>query len=148
MARPRTLSLLLAAAALPAGAVVDFARDIQPLLAEHCLLCHGPDDSKGGLTLTSFELATRALKSGAHAIVPGQPHSVDNIQWVCRRVNLAKNDFPDSQFRAWAKEAFTWCGEATSIQDCNPVSNEDDSISSTYTYHTTEPIHFPGAMLS
>ncbi len=82
------------------------------------------------------------------AIVPGQPHSVDNIQWVCRRVNLAKNDFPDSQFRAWAKEAFTWRGEATSIQDCNPVSNEDDSISSTYTYHTTEPIHFPGAMLS
>ena len=31
------------------------------------------------------------------AIVPGQPHSVDNIQWVCRRVNLAKYDFPDSQ---------------------------------------------------
>ncbi len=73
MARPRTLSLLLVAAALPAGAAVDFARDIQPLLAEHCLLCHGPDDSKGGLTLTSFELATRALKSGAHVIVPGQP---------------------------------------------------------------------------
>jgi hypothetical protein len=62
------------------------------------------------------------------AIVPGQPHSVDNIQWVCRRVNLAKNAFPDSQFRAWAKEAFTWCGEATSIQDCNPMSNEEESL--------------------
>ena len=73
MARPRTLSFLIAAAALPAGAAVEFARDIQPILAEHCLLCHGPDDSKGGLTLTSFELATKALKSGAHAIVPGQP---------------------------------------------------------------------------
>jgi hypothetical protein len=62
------------------------------------------------------------------AIVPGKPHSVDNIQWVCRRVNLAKNDFSDSQFRAWAKEAFTWCGEATSIQDCNPMSNEEESL--------------------
>ena len=64
------------------------------------------------------------------AIVPGQPHSVDNIQWVCRRVNMAKNDFPDSQFRAWAKEAVTWWGEATSIQDCNPVSNEEESLPS------------------
>jgi hypothetical protein len=60
-------------AVVPAGAAVEFARDIQPILAEHCLLCHGPDDSKGGLTLTSFELATRVLKSGARAIVPGQP---------------------------------------------------------------------------
>ena len=82
------------------------------------------------------------------AIVPGQPHSVDNIQWVCRRVNMAKNDFPDSQFRAWAKEAFTWWGEATSIQDCNPVSNEEESLPSTHTYHTTEPMLFPGALLS
>ena len=82
------------------------------------------------------------------AIVPGQSHSVDNIQWVCRRVNLAKNDFPDSQFRAWAKEAFTWCGEATSIQDCNPMSNQEESLPSTHTYHTTEPMHFLGALLS
>ena len=72
MARLLSL-LLLATVVLPARAAVDFARDIQPILAEHCLLCHGPDDSKGGLTLTSFELATKALKSGGHAIVPGQP---------------------------------------------------------------------------
>ncbi|HCN77202.1 MAG TPA: hypothetical protein DIT13_08430 [Verrucomicrobiales bacterium] len=75
MALPRSILLLcLASAALsPAPAEVDYARDIQPILAEHCLLCHGPDDSKGGLTLTSFELATNALKSGAHAIMPGKP---------------------------------------------------------------------------
>lgn len=52
---------------------VDFARDVQPLFAEHCLECHGPDDSKGGLVLTSRELALKALKSGAHGIVPGKP---------------------------------------------------------------------------
>lgn len=73
MARPRLLIFWFVASALRAGAAVDFARDIQPILAEHCLLCHGPDDSKAGLTLTSFELATKVLKSGAHAIVPGQP---------------------------------------------------------------------------
>ncbi len=58
---------------------VDFARDVQPLLAEHCLECHGPDDSKGGLVLTSRELALKALKSGAHGIVPGKPDESEMI---------------------------------------------------------------------
>ncbi|MGV3662730.1 MAG: PSD1 and planctomycete cytochrome C domain-containing protein [Prosthecobacter sp.] len=52
---------------------MDFVRDVQPLLAEHCLECHGPDDSKGGLVLTSRELALKVLKSGEHGIVPGKP---------------------------------------------------------------------------
>ncbi|MCA9133200.1 MAG: hypothetical protein KDA45_08595 [Planctomycetales bacterium] len=30
------------------GALVDFMRDVQPILAEKCLKCHGPDESKGG----------------------------------------------------------------------------------------------------
>lgn len=61
------------------AAPVDFARDVQPLFAEHCLECHGPDDSKGGLVLTSSELALKALKSGAHGIVPGKPDESEMI---------------------------------------------------------------------
>ena len=61
------------------AAPVDFARDVQPLFAEHCLECHGPDDSKGGLVLTSRELALKALKSGAHGIVPGKPEESEMI---------------------------------------------------------------------
>lgn len=61
------------------AAPVDFARDVQPLFAEHCLECHGPDDSKGGLVLTSRELALKALKSGAHGIVPGKPDESEMI---------------------------------------------------------------------
>ncbi|HYR59085.1 MAG TPA: c-type cytochrome domain-containing protein, partial [Chthoniobacteraceae bacterium] len=45
--------------------------DVQHIFAEHCLECHGPDKSKGGLTLTSREAAMKELKSGARAIVPG-----------------------------------------------------------------------------
>lgn len=69
----RFCPLLLAAAAHAAS--VDFVRDVQPLLAEHCLECHGPDDSKGGLVLTSRELALKVLKSGEHGIVPGKPEA-------------------------------------------------------------------------
>ncbi|MFN7565229.1 MAG: DUF1549 domain-containing protein, partial [Prosthecobacter sp.] len=71
-------------------AAVDFAREVQPLLAEHCLECHGPDDSKGGLVLTSRELALKALKSGAHGIVPGRPEESEMI------TRLLSND-PDEQ---------------------------------------------------
>ncbi len=52
---------------------VTYSRDIQPLLAKHCVLCHGPDDDSAGLRLDQFERATGELDSGSRAIVPGQP---------------------------------------------------------------------------
>jgi mono/diheme cytochrome c family protein len=57
-------------ALLRAGAV-DYARDIQPLFAEYCLECHGPDKAKGGLVLTSRDAVLKELESGDHAVVPG-----------------------------------------------------------------------------
>ena len=44
-------SACLILSATPAAG--DFSRDIQPLLAEHCYACHGPDEAarKGGLRL-------------------------------------------------------------------------------------------------
>ena len=51
------------------------------------------------------------------AIIPGKPHSPDNIQWVCVRLNLGKWLWSDAEFRVWAKEAFTWPGRPSSIQD-------------------------------
>ena len=53
------------------SAEVDFVRDVQPIFAEKCTLCHGPDDKKGGLRLTSIDFASVELKSGHRAIVPG-----------------------------------------------------------------------------
>ncbi|MEM9366398.1 MAG: PSD1 and planctomycete cytochrome C domain-containing protein [Planctomycetota bacterium] len=52
---------------------VSFARDIQPLLAKHCLLCHGPDDAQGGLQLHLRESALAEVDSGGRAILPGDP---------------------------------------------------------------------------
>jgi mono/diheme cytochrome c family protein len=36
-----------------AAAPVDYARDIEPLFAKHCVSCHGPAKQKGGLRLDS-----------------------------------------------------------------------------------------------
>lgn len=52
---------------------VDFLRDVQPILAEHCLHCHGtdPDSRQSGLRLDLLEDALRGGDSGEPAIVPG-----------------------------------------------------------------------------
>jgi len=59
---------------------VDFGEQVRPILAEHCYLCHGTDDAKGGLRLNQPESATSLLKSGSRAIIPGDPAASSMIQ--------------------------------------------------------------------
>lgn len=69
-----TSLLLVVAAALVTPAValeVEFARDIQPLLARRCYSCHGPETQEAGLRLDDRAAATSALDSGSTAVVPG-----------------------------------------------------------------------------
>ena len=63
---------------------VDYQRDIQPILAEHCTACHGGDDvtRQGGLRLDIREVALKGGDSGTPAIVPGKP----DISALIRRI--------------------------------------------------------------
>ena len=74
----RLLSLILGALAgaflgraQPAAPAVDFARDIQPILAGRCYDCHGAEKPKGGLQLVSRASALRGGESGEPAFVAG-----------------------------------------------------------------------------
>ena len=53
-----------------ANSKVDFSRDIEPLLAKRCQLCHGPQQQMSGLRLDQKEAALRGGASGKD-ILPG-----------------------------------------------------------------------------
>lgn len=60
---------------------IDFAKQVQPILAKRCFACHGPDESEGGLRFSDEKSAYAEAESGEHAIVPGD---VDASQIIAR----------------------------------------------------------------
>jgi mono/diheme cytochrome c family protein len=69
-------SLTLCVAALlaaPAAAAepVDYVRDVKPLLARHCAICHGADKQRSGLRLDTADGLIKGGDSGP-AVVPGK----------------------------------------------------------------------------
>lgn len=60
---------------------LDYGRHIRPILSQHCLKCHGPDEKerKGVLRLDSREFALAPAESGKAAIVPGQPEASELV---------------------------------------------------------------------
>ena len=72
------LMLTMACLAIePRDAIVDFQRQIQPILSEHCSQCHGVDaeSRQGGLRLDESKYAIVGGDSGLPAITPGKPES-------------------------------------------------------------------------
>ncbi len=75
----RSSLLLFTAALFPlplcaASDAVDFVRDVQPVLEVKCLSCHNPNNSKGALSLASWE----DLKAfGPELLIPG--NSLDSL---------------------------------------------------------------------
>ena len=100
------------------AAELDFTRDIQPILAENCTTCHGPDKQKAGLNLTDEKSARAELKSGKRAVVPGNPDdseivyrlSTDDADDLMPPPDHGKRLKPDQieLIRQWITEGAPW----------------------------------------
>src|SRR5260221_3151743 len=68
----------------------DFLREVQPILAEHCMQCHGADEKerKSDLRLDQRDGALKGGESGTPAIVPGR---IDQGELV-RRISSTDPD--------------------------------------------------------
>jgi len=70
--------------AVSATPPVDFQRQVQPILAEHCSLCHGVDAEvrKAGFRIDVRDSALAGGESGIAAIVPGRPDDSEMIRRI------------------------------------------------------------------
>jgi mono/diheme cytochrome c family protein len=83
-----TIAFALACSASGPGRAedkVDFAKQIQPILRQNCVKCHGPEKQKGKLRLDSKEVAMKGGKDGV-VIVAGDADKSE----LYRRIILPK----------------------------------------------------------
>ncbi|MEO6741712.1 MAG: c-type cytochrome domain-containing protein, partial [Chthoniobacteraceae bacterium] len=66
---------------------VDFVRDIQPILREACVQCHGPEKQKGKLRLDTREALFKGGED-SKSVEPGSPEKSD----LFRRIMLPEDD--------------------------------------------------------
>jgi hypothetical protein len=66
------------------GQEIDFRKQIQPILSEHCSQCHGVDEStrQGGLRLDIRESAIAGGESSKAAIVPGKSSESEMVRRI------------------------------------------------------------------
>ena len=77
---------------------VDFMRDIRPILAQNCFMCHGPDEEtrEAGLRLDTREGLLGELDSGEHGVVAGDPDASELLQRVTEKDEFARMPPPES----------------------------------------------------
>jgi mono/diheme cytochrome c family protein len=100
----------------PLARPVNFFRDVHPLLAEHCVSCHGPDKQKGGLRLDSRAAALAGGSSAGPAIVPGRGADSPLVQFTAHLVPDLEmppdqEPLPDDRIallRAWIDQGAKW----------------------------------------
>jgi len=123
------------------GRHLDFNEDVQPILANRCFSCHGPDPEmrKAGLRLDIEEYAMRKRTGRPDAIVPGHPERSELIKRIeSKDVHYLMPQSPQGEARPmsgkeiavlkeWIKEGAVyrphWAFEAPA-RPTVPVSNE------------------------
>ncbi len=150
--------LIAAEPALPER--IEFNRDVRPILADHCFVCHGPDNNKREAELRlDNELGLRGTAEKPGVVVAGQP---DKSELVHRIFNTdpeemmpppkAEKPLTDRQkaiLKTWIEQGANWQGHwayepllkpAVPTAEVGPTGNEVDRfINTKLTSHQLHP---------
>lgn len=114
-----SLFVWIAAGFLPSvqdvpAADVDYARDVRPILAEHCVSCHGARTQKGALRLDAGILILRGGDSGAavESAKPGESLLLQRVTTSDPETRMPKGSEPLSAeetelIRRWIEQGAT-----------------------------------------
>ena len=135
-----------------ADPVVDFNREIRPILSNSCLKCHGPDEKERqvGLRLDGLDGATAKLDSGKVTVVVGKPEESELI----RRISSSNPDerMPPAGhgkkldarevelFRAWIKQGAKYAKHWSYEVPVRPAVPEVKSQNSNLKSQISNPI--------
>lgn len=122
---PNSAALDLSKLPPAATAKIDFVKDVQPILAENCLSCHGPKKQEAELRWDAKEIALRGGEHGA-VIIPGKSADSKMIQLVAgldpENVMPKKGDRLTAEqigvLRAWIDQGAIW-PESASVKIVN-----------------------------
>lgn len=112
-----TRLVLLTLLATPVFANDEFEKSIRPLLVAHCLKCHGPAKTSGGLRLDSRAAVLAGGDSGP-AAVSGKPEASRLLRAVEYHGTLkmppaGKLADPEiAKLRAWVRNGLPWSANA------------------------------------
>lgn len=108
--------------------LVDYGRDIQPLLNKHCVSCHGPLKQKSGFRLDQRSSALRGGDTHGVAIVPGKSQDSPLLRYVAgtdpdlvmppkgERLSQGQVDL----LRAWIDQGASWGEVSQSSEERRP----------------------------
>jgi hypothetical protein len=91
-----------------------FESKVRPILANHCLTCHGPKKQESGLRLDSRQALLEGGDSGQRAVVPGDPQRSLLIQAVRHEGDYhmpPRGKLPDEAIAAlteWVQRGAPW----------------------------------------
>ena len=119
LSHPSILLAIAFIATTKLQAEISFARDIQPILSDHCYTCHGPDANqrKADFRLDLKDEAFRE-RDGYFAIVPKEPAKSELLHRIQSddpddimppgEANLALNSDEIALIQQWISEGATW----------------------------------------
>lgn len=121
-----TLSVFGARALAQAPAKVDFVNDVQPLLRENCLDCHGPSKQKAGMRL---DRRSSALKAFSRRVVPGNSANsmvyhrlIGNEYGPQMPPKAALHPEQVAVIKAWIEQGANWPDSLANEQELPPIN--------------------------